>query len=157
MAENGDAADHIGRRRLQSGLAADGGVLAQNIERRLGIGDSGDLLRVESEIFRHRHDARAVDQPAGGIDAAVEVEELFRRQHVAGGDLDHRALHRGHRQHRVGHEHQLEVLVGAHQRVDVAGGLAAKRAIEVVELQDRDVAREVADRDLAGQRGDARG
>src|SRR5581483_4285523 len=57
-------------------------------------------------------------------------------------------------EHRVGRKYQPELPVGTHERIDVGRGLAAERAVEIVELHESDVAIRISDRNLPRQFGE---
>src|SRR5262245_50095064 len=149
MAENSHAINDIRRSCSELGGRAEIGGLLENREHTFGICGFGQLLTIQAYRFRRSKYARRVDETATGVYPAMKFKVFFRRQYFAGGEFDKRALRRLNRQNCIGREHQFELLVGSHKRINVRGSLAAERAIEIVELHEGDVAVRVSDRDLA--------
>src|SRR4029079_17480102 len=151
MAEDGHTIDDVGGRGNQLGIRTEIGVLFENSEHAFGIGGLGQFLTIQTYGFSCGEHARRIDETAARVYPTMKFQILFRSQYFACRKLDERALSGLHGKNRVRRKHQFQLLVGPHERVNIRGRLPAERTVEVVELQQGNIADRISDCDLAWQ------
>jgi hypothetical protein len=112
IADDGDALDDECWRCRKPERVAELHVRLHRVRDTIVIRRRGELFRIEAELFRDGEGTGAVDDPATGIDPAVEVVELPGRRLTSLRDLDSTGLDRRDGQHRKRHQDELQIRPG---------------------------------------------